>query len=147
MRTIGKVSKKYLQLIERFPLKPIRDEKSMDLASKLFSELGMKGDRLSQDEADYLTVLGKLMYEYEMQNPTFLDEPLLPEEVLASLLEDNGMTQTELARRLEIPQPVLSAFLSGKRGLSKDNMMLIADYFAVSPALFLSKKSKGRKTA
>lgn len=142
MRSIAKVGKKYLQLIERFPLRPIRDEKTMDLASKMFSELGMRGDRLSQEEADYLTILGKLIYDYEMKHPTFLDEPLSPQEILESLLEDNGITQTELARRVEIPQPVLSAFLSGKRGLSKANMAIIADYFSVSPALFMTKITK-----
>lgn len=147
MRSLARVGKKYLQLIERLPLKPIRDEKTMDLASKLFSELGLKGDRLSQDEADYLTVLGKLMYDYEIQHPTFLDETLSPEEILASLLEDNGITQTELARQLEIPQPVLSAFLSGKRGLSKTNIALIADYFSISPALFMPNRGKRKKTA
>lgn len=35
-------SKKYLALIKRFPLRPIRDEEMFDLASDLFSALVLK---------------------------------------------------------------------------------------------------------
>jgi predicted transcriptional regulator len=38
---------------------------------------------------------------------------------LESLMEDNNLRQSELARRLEAPQLAISEFLSGKRGLSK----------------------------
>jgi hypothetical protein len=43
-------SKQYWKLLKRFPLRPIRTDDELDMASELFSELGLKGDNRTQDE-------------------------------------------------------------------------------------------------
>jgi len=131
-----KASKEYLALINRFPLRPIRDEETLDAASEIFSELVMKADNRTADENDYVAILGKLIREYEEQNrsPT---QKMTPQRALESLMEDNSLNQSELARKLEAPQSVISEFLAGKRGLSKTLVVRLAEYFKVSPQLFL----------
>lgn len=133
------ISKNYLALIKRFPLRPIRDEKTLDAASEVFSQLVMKGESRSTDENDYIEVLGKLISEYEKENMPAV-EKMTPERALQSLMDDNNLSQSELARKLEAPQSVFSEFLAGKRGLSKTLVLKLADYFKVSPELFLSAK-------
>ncbi|MBI4533620.1 MAG: helix-turn-helix domain-containing protein [Candidatus Melainabacteria bacterium] len=135
------ISKEYLALIKRFPLRPIRDEEILDLASNLFSELVMKAENRTPDESDYLSILGKLIREYEDAHKA-MPPHMTPQRALESLMEDNGLSQSELARQLEAPQSVISEFLAGKRGLSKTLVLKLADYFRVSPELFLSAHTK-----
>lgn len=131
------ISEEYLALIKRFPLRPIREEDMLDLASDIFSELVMKAERRTSDESDYLAILGKLIREYEEAHKAELAR-MTPQRALESLMEDNRLSQSELARNLEAPQSVISEFLAGKRGLSKTLVLKLADYFKVSPELFLS---------
>lgn len=137
-RTI-KASDKYLALIKRFPLRPIRDEETLDIASDIFSELVMKSENRTLDESDYLDILGKIIRDYEDTHRTLLAPPMTPQRALESLMEDNQLSQSELARRLKAPQSVFSEFLAGKRGLSKAIVMRLANYFKVSPELFLNR--------
>jgi HTH-type transcriptional regulator/antitoxin HigA len=132
-------SKEYLALIKRFPLRPIRNEKMLDLASDLFSELVLKTDSRTADESDYLAILGMLIREFEDVHK-IAPPRMTPQRALESLMEDNALTQSELARQLQAPQSVLSEFLAGKRGLSKSLVVKLANYFKVSPALFLFTK-------
>jgi HTH-type transcriptional regulator / antitoxin HigA len=131
------VTDEYLALIKRFPLRPIREEEMLDAASEVFSELVMKAENRTPDESDYVAVLGNLIREYE-EAQTQLAPHMTPQRALESLLEDNKLSQSELARQLEAPQSVFSEFLAGKRGLSKSLVLKLADYFKVSPELFLS---------
>jgi HTH-type transcriptional regulator / antitoxin HigA len=131
------IGKQYLALIKRFPLRPIRDEDTLDLASDIFSELVMKAESRTSDETDYLAVLGKLIREYEEAHKAAVKR-MTPQRALESLMEDNKLSQAELARQLEAPQSVISEFLSGKRGLSKNLVLKLSDYFKVTPELFLS---------
>ena len=135
MSTI-KATNAYLAHIKRFPLRPIRDEETLDAASDIYSELILKANRRTSDEDDYLTVLGRLIREFE--ESTFPTAPrMTPERALASLMEDNKLGQSEIARELQISQSAISEFLSGKRGLSKAIVLKLANRFKVSPELFL----------
>jgi HTH-type transcriptional regulator/antitoxin HigA len=131
-------SKEYLTLIKRFPLRPIRDEEMLDAASEIFSQLVIKAENRSPDENDYVAILGKLIREYEEAHKPQAPN-MTPQRALESLMEDNKLSQSELARQLEAPQSVISEFLTGKRGLSKTLVLRLADRFKVSPELFLSK--------
>lgn len=133
-------SKEYLALIKRFPLRPIRDEEMLDLASDLFSELVLKAESRTPDESDYLSILGKLIREYEAHK--MAAPRMTPQRSLESLMEDNNLSQSELARKLEAPQSVISEFLNGKRGLSKSLVLKLSDYFKVSPEIFLPSQTK-----
>jgi HTH-type transcriptional regulator/antitoxin HigA len=137
MKSMTRVSKEYLSLIKRFPLRPILDEQTLDAASEIFTELVVKAQSRTTGENDYLSVLGKLIREYEEVHQYALARRMTPQRALKSLMEDNQLSQSELARRLGTPQSVISEFLAGKRGLSKGAIVKLSNYFKVSPEMFM----------
>jgi HTH-type transcriptional regulator/antitoxin HigA len=53
---------RYLELVRRFPLRPIRTKRDYRLATKVMEELAIRGeDDLNGDERDYLDVLTDLV--------------------------------------------------------------------------------------
>ncbi len=139
------LTKEYQRLIERFALRPIKNAEQKTKAVQVMRELAMKGSTLrTEDESDYLVVLGRLIADYERTIPAvqkFVAETgaITPAESLAYLMEANDLTQTQLAEAIEADQGNLSAFLAGKRGLSKNLAIKLASYFQVSVELFLPK--------
>ncbi len=137
--TAIKLSDKYLALIRRFPLIPIRQRHQFNEAVALMKEL-TKPARLSvltEDEANYLDVLTDLIAKYETINIKQLSEPMKPTEALRYLLEESGVSQSELARQTGIRQSHVSEFLSQNRALSKESIIKISRFFKVSPELLL----------
>ncbi|MBE9144785.1 hypothetical protein [Planktothrix mougeotii] len=51
-------------MLANFPPRPITSEEELELTQTIIDKLLDKG-KLSQDEKDYLNVLGALVYEYE----------------------------------------------------------------------------------
>jgi antitoxin component HigA of HigAB toxin-antitoxin module len=139
-------SKRLVEFSKRFPLRRIKTDKELRMASKIFTELGMK-DKLSPAENDYFEVLELLIVDYEAKSPKIQAmiasaRNIPPQEVLRSLINENRFSQSQLAREVGCHQEHISAFLAGKRGLSKINAMKLANYFKVSVELFLPKISE-----
>jgi HTH-type transcriptional regulator/antitoxin HigA len=57
----------YLDLVRRFPLRPIRNEKELDRAIAVIDAL-LDREQLTVAEEDYLDVLGDLVEHYEDQH-------------------------------------------------------------------------------
>ena len=62
-----------------------------------------------------------------------------PQQVLRSILEENGITQAQLAREINCQEANLSAFLKGRRGLSKITAMKLAKRFCFPVDYFLPR--------
>ncbi|MEZ4545614.1 MAG: hypothetical protein R3C24_17165 [Cyanobacteriota/Melainabacteria group bacterium] len=58
-------NKAYRKLINRFPLRPIRDDEQNEQAAKICDQLLDRIDSLSPSESDYLEVLSDLVAKYE----------------------------------------------------------------------------------
>lgn len=134
----------YLKLFKKFPLRPIRTDDELDTASEIFSELGMKGESRTEDDSDYMEVLERLIMDYEAKSPAIQAmiadaRSISPARILRSILEENGLSQAQLAREIGCHQENISAFLSGKRGLSKLTAVRLAKRFSVSVELFLPR--------
>ena len=134
----ARVDKAYMEMVREFPLVPLRDKSEFDEAIKVMKRLAYRRSGLSNGEADYLTVLGDLIAQYE-KKLLRLAEEMTPREAVAFLMESNGLAQTDLVEYVGYKSN-LSAFLSGHRGLSKRAACRLAEYFKVSPALFLPKE-------
>jgi|AGTN01.3.fsa_nt_gi Predicted transcription regulator containing HTH domain len=128
----------YMNLILDFPLVPLRTEAQYDKAVQVMKKLAVNRKNLSTGEADYLSVLGKLIIEYEKRLPK-LTPNMTPREALAYLMEINNLQQSDLVDCVGYKSN-LSAFINGHRGLSTRAAMRLAEYFKVSPALFLPKE-------
>jgi HTH-type transcriptional regulator/antitoxin HigA len=130
----GVVDAKYLALIRRFPLRPIRTDAELDAASAIIDELTVRDD-LSPAEADYLDVLGDLVEKYEDEH---VEMPHVSDaQMLRSLMDEKGVSQADVVRGAGISKTVLSLVLNGKRDLTRQHIEALAEYLEVNPATFL----------
>ncbi len=129
----GKRRNRYLGLIRRFPLRPLRSDEDLDRAINMMDELTDRLD-LDQEEQDYLEVLSTLIESYEDEHvpiPTTTDS-----ELLRYLIEAKGITQAQTAKDCGIVESTLSAVIAGRRNLNRDHIGRLSRYFHVEPSVF-----------
>ncbi|MEL0590771.1 MAG: transcriptional regulator [Planktothrix rubescens PR222] len=131
------VSNGYIELLTNFPPRPITSEEELELTQNMIDKLLDQG-KLSQDEKDYLNVLGALVYEYEQQQEPIPD--IYGVELLKSLIEDNELRQKDLVSIFKT-ESIVSDILNGKRELTKRHIEELAQFFHVSPAVFFPRNS------
>jgi HTH-type transcriptional regulator/antitoxin HigA len=131
------VSNGYIELLTNFPPRPITSEEELELTQNMIDQLLDQG-KLSQDEKDYLNVLGALVYEYEQQQEPIPD--IYGVELLKSLIEDNELRQKDLVSIFKT-ESIVSDILNGKRELTKRHIEELAQFFHVSPAVFFPRNS------
>jgi HTH-type transcriptional regulator / antitoxin HigA len=124
---------RYLELVMQFPLRPIRSETELDEAIRMVDSLLAKKSMLPEEE-DYLDVLGDLVKRYESDNHPM--PPLSDADMLNHLLEARCISQSELARAVNIADSIISNVLCGKSSLNRDQLGRIAHFFKVSPNVF-----------
>ena len=137
--------KEYFQLVKGFPLVAIKDSQHFDEAIKIMKELCYRGENISAGAAEYLSVLGDLIVAYEKNQSYSIDAPVSPQRALLHLMKENGLAQSDLVPYVG-QQSNLSAFLAGKRDLSKEAIVRLAERFQVSPSLFLPRIDEIGKT-
>jgi HTH-type transcriptional regulator / antitoxin HigA len=137
-----RVADDYLELVRRFPLRPIRTRAVYDCAGKILEDLVGRADAgLSPGESDYTDVLSTLVREYDEKHSSILQDRAAgrrssPIEMLKFLMEQHGMNTVSLGK-LVGGSGQASMILRGKRQLSKANIRTLAKHFHVSPALFI----------
>ena len=104
------------------------NEYSNILEELIFSALK---DRNTKDEIALLTLL---IEKWDAEHNTFDD--LDPIELLHSLIDDHGMKAKDLVNLLGISKGYVSDILNYKKGLSKDVIRKMADYFKLSQEVF-----------
>jgi HTH-type transcriptional regulator / antitoxin HigA len=112
----------------------IRTAKDYKRASAVMDQLL---DEVGEDEshplADVLDYLSNQVETYEAEQVKIPDAP--PREVLRFLMEQHGLTQSDLADCA--PQSRISEILNGRREISKDLAKALADRFKVSVDVFI----------
>jgi HTH-type transcriptional regulator/antitoxin HigA len=126
---------RYLELVRKVPLRPIRSEAELDRAIAMIDELLDQGTR-DADEEDYLDVLSDLVERYEDEQDPM--PPVSGAEMLRFLIESRESTQTRVASETGIAESTVSEILAGKRKLNRKHIEAFARLFQVSPAVFLS---------
>ena len=127
----GRRRDRYLELIQRFPLRPIRSEEQLDAAIKVIDSL-IDLPTLSAPEQDYLDVLSGLVEEYEDEHEP-PPEPTTPGEMLQFLLEIKGLQVGVVAKGAGVAEATLAEVLSGKRKLTRGQIGKLARFFHVEP--------------
>ena len=121
-------------LTQYVPLGPILTEadytQRVQMLDTLLDALGAND---THPLGDLLDLLATQIEAYERQQPTLPEAT--PLEVLRYLMEEHGLTQTDLAEDLG-GQSVVSAILRGKRQLNARHITALAARFQVSPAVF-----------
>lgn len=132
-RVYGKRRDEYLDLVRRFPLRPIRNDAELDDAIRVINSLVDK-DALSAPEQDYHDVLSDLIEAYEDEHITF-DYPG-DDGMLRYLLDLKEVSQADLAKQARIPESTISEILAGKRKLNRKQVGKLATFFGVEPGAF-----------
>ena len=132
MRT-KKIGSDYMSLIRKFPLTAIADEQELADASAVFSELTLKMSALTEGEDLYREALGQLIATYERRRPMPKVSPVL---LIKDIMAVHGLKQVDL-----IPQfgskSLISEFLSGKRTLTKEQIIKLCKRFSLNPAALI----------
>jgi HTH-type transcriptional regulator/antitoxin HigA len=129
----------YLELVQKFPLKPIRNEDQLRQAHKIIDEMTRIPPRkLTRDQSDYLEVLGDLTHIYE-------DRVMSPElaavtglDVLNHLMDANDMSASDLGRLLG-HRELGSKILRGEREISKSHAAALGEHFGLPAETFLRR--------
>jgi HTH-type transcriptional regulator/antitoxin HigA len=123
----------YRQLLQEYVPRPIRSERAYQRTLRAVEEL-MRRAQLSQAESELLDVLVALVEQYEsIQHPTPSNPP---DRMLAHLIESKGVSRAEVAAATGISRTTISAVLAGRRGVSRQNISKLAEFFGVSPSVF-----------
>lgn len=135
--TQNRAADDYLDLIRRFPLRAIRNDRDNTAAGRVLTRLlGRRIPPLSDGENQYLDALLELTRAYESRTHPIHFEKMSPIEAVRYLMEQNTMTVADLGRVLG-NKTAASLVLSGKRELSKRHIRRLAERFKVDPGLFL----------
>lgn len=113
----------------------ITSEQQYDLYVETLLRLDSQ-KQVSHEEGSYAKILMGFIEEWDEKNQAIPDAS--PVEVLATLLEANGLRQRDLAGLLG-SESVVSEVLSGKRQLNVGHIRRLSERFHVSPAVFFPK--------
>ena len=126
--------KTYPKLVNAFPPRAIRNEKELKECHEVIERF-MAIDNPTQSQTEFLETLSTIVEAHEAQKyPT---PPGTVGDFLAHLIESKGAKQSAVAEQTGISKSIISEVIAGKRGLSVENMKLLASYFSVAASLFL----------
>ena len=123
----------YLELVRAFPLMSIEDDAHLAAALAVIDKLVEHPTR-SLAEDVYLGALTDLVETYENAHGAL--PPATGVEALRYLMEENGLTQADLAPLFGAPS-IVSEVLSGKRRLALTHARRLATYFGLPASVFL----------
>jgi HTH-type transcriptional regulator / antitoxin HigA len=144
---IAALPKSYLSLMGQFPLRPITSGAEYEHAAAIIYRLALREGKLDAGEQAYLDVLEVLIERYDRQHNSLDANDVSPTRVLRMLVEQAGMTVTELGRLLG-SKGAASELLSGKRKEpSKSQIAKLCARFKVDASLFLLPAAKPANAA
>jgi HTH-type transcriptional regulator / antitoxin HigA len=123
----------YLELVMKFPLRSIKDDKELARAQRVLDEL-LSRNPLDFGEEAYLDALSDLVEHYEDHNVIL--EQATDTEIIRQLMQSHELNQTTFASRIGIPKSVLSEILKGERKLNRKQIDAMAREFRISKDTF-----------
>jgi antitoxin component HigA of HigAB toxin-antitoxin module len=124
------------QLEREFMLRPIRTKEDHEAAGKILNRLMGRERPLSQSEQDYMEMLMMASHAYETSAHRMRLTKLRPVDAVQFLMKEHSMNAEALGEVLG-NQPAASLFLTGKRALSKAQIIRLSQRFKVEPGVFL----------
>ena len=124
----------YVKLLRKALPRPVRTERDNERYLQVAGHLMNLGERMTPEQRELLDLLVVLIERFEAERYSL--SAASPVEVLRELMQARGMKLAGLSTLIG-SKGVASEILSGERGLSKTNIRRLAEYFRVSPELFL----------
>ena len=122
----------YIELLKGFPPRTIKTEEDLEATQNVVDSLIDKS-KLTQDERDYLNLLGTLIYEYEQTQDIVPD--IFGVDLLKALIAELNLRQKDLVPIFKT-ESIVSDILNGKRNLTVEHIQKLAEFFDISPAVF-----------
>ncbi len=97
----------------------------------------MAAGKLTRGQSLYLETLVQLAQAYESKHHAIDTSDITGVESLKHLLDENGMSASDLARLLGVHPSTGSKIIRGERSLTVEHLRKLAQRFAVSPELFM----------
>ena len=123
----------YIELITTFPPRPITNDAELRATQNRINSI-LDRKTITQDERDYLNVLGILVYDYEQKH-----EPI-PElkgiKLLKALMVEDNIQQQNLVELFK-NESLVSDILNGNKELTASQIQTLAEFFHISSAAFL----------
>ncbi|TVQ07278.1 MAG: transcriptional regulator [Leptolyngbya sp. DLM2.Bin27] len=127
----------YLQLLQKFPPRPIRTEEQFLEVQSIIDSL-IDADELTSEQQDYLNLLGMLVHDYEERQGSIPD--LSGIDLLRALMDEFRLKQKDLVPIFKT-ESIVSAVLNGQRNFTVEHIEKLADFFHISPAAFFPRIS------
>ncbi len=135
------IRNQFLELVQKFPLKPIRTKQQLEAAHEVIDELTrIPEDKLSSDQSDYLEVLGDLTLAYEQKQMEQETAEVDGHKLLLHLMEEHDMNASALGKLLG-HRELGSKIVRGEREISKANAKLLGEHFGLPAEIFLRSAS------
>lgn len=131
--TIATDSHTYIEMLTTFPPRPIKSSIECDEVQAVIDRL-LDEQQLSEEQRDYLNLLGLLIEDYEAK--VFPISDIYGVELLKVLIADRSLKQKDLVPIFKT-ESIVSAVLSGQRNLTVEHIENLASLFHLSPAVFL----------
>jgi len=109
----------------------IKDFKQYENYCEILEKLILRNDNESQEEVELLTLL---IEKWDVEHNTFDD--LDPIELLKYLMKENNLKAKDIVRILNLSKSTVSKILNYHKGLSKETIRKLSDYFNVSQEAF-----------
>ena len=109
----------------------IKSKKQYDKYCDILENMVMLDDKKVQDEIDLLTLL---IEKWDSEHNTFSDSD--PIEILKSLMIEHNLKAKDLVEILDLSKGTISKILNYHKGLSKDTIRGLSDYFKVTQETF-----------
>lgn len=130
--TIATDSHTYIEMLTTFPPRPIKSSIECDEVQAVIDRL-LDEQKLSEEQRDYLNLLGLLIEDYEAK--VFPISDIYGVELLKVLIADRRLKQKDLVPIFKT-ESIVSAVLSGQRNLTVEHIENLARFFHLSPAVF-----------
>jgi HTH-type transcriptional regulator/antitoxin HigA len=129
----------YLELVQKFPLKPVRNDAQLREAHKVIDELTrIPEEKLSRDQSDYLEVLGDLTHAFEERIMSAELATQTGLDVLSHLMDANAMSASDLGRMLG-HRELGSKILRRERDISRSHATTLGEHFGLPAEIFLRR--------
>lgn len=138
MRTATQRQKLPASARRRLAVWPIRTEADYERALAVVDKLAVKGEgNLTETERDRLDIFTALVEAHDERRDIFGDAKLAPGDVLRFLLDQHGMTASDLGRLLGA-RTLGSKLLRGEREPSKTHIKTLCRHFSLPADVFFS---------
>ena len=109
----------------------IKDIEQYEKYSNILEELILRDEKEIQDEIELLTLL---IEKWDNEHNTLNDSN--PIELLNVLMEEHDLKAKDLIDILDLSKGTISKILNYQKGLSKDTIRKLSDYFKINQEAF-----------